>query len=315
MPKTCFYLCLGMILGLPFLASAQVDSADYPSIRTFPALEAYIEAAKVGERPTYPQPFPTDTTTLMEWHATLWVQLLRDTAGLLAYPVYDLMHRLAQSTTYRQLRRAVAGTMAYALLMGHSLSANLGEWLMEYTPEDFHPSERTFIEITLPGYRGAHIREVAWLAGWLRVAGQTDHLRAWLPYASPVDRWYLYAALARLGDEGAIRQMVYILDRTGVSQDALAELYPAALYTRRPELITPLVDIVMTDDYRCASPNYAADKEISCAYLAMHYLPEVIEDFPYQVDFTGEIDAPDLSAALVEIRAWIASHPNYQLKE
>lgn len=279
------------------------------------SLPAYLQEARLGHHPSIPTPLPADSDTRTVWASTVENALAQDTTGQLDYAAFHLLYQLSQGDAGAPLRQAVIHTLVSNLLEGHRLSVNLAEWLRPYAPAELRETTRALIVQYFPGYKGSFYREVAELIGWFRIEELRYAIEDRLPDLSPVDRWYTYAALARLGDEPAALRMHAILDRAGVSADALQELYPTVVYTREPSLIGRLVEIVNTDEHSCAAPYYYQSEPISCAYLAMEFLPDAIKDFPYTQDLSGELEVEDYALALTNIRQWLGEHPNYEIEE
>lgn len=126
-------------------------------------------------------------------------------------------------------------------------------------------------------------------------------------------RWTAHLALARLGEKSALDYILQRVQKLGVDDDVVYDLFPGLVYTRQRIAINYVIEVMKRDDKNCMSADPENPEPINCAYRALEFLAPVIEDFPIKTDASGDLDVEDYAAALAEARAWFKQHPDYKI--
>ncbi|MCR9251653.1 MAG: hypothetical protein NXI20_14605 [bacterium] len=160
-----------------------------------------------------------------------------------------------------------------------------------------------------------HIEELVRLVGYLNPDGALNVVSgmAGSDSLSMQIKWSCRLAMMRMGDlqyEDFILQRV---QRLGVNDDVVYEVLPDLVYSRSPQSVTYLVELVRSDALDCQPADMEVSGNITCAYRVMEYLGAILQDFPYAVQ-DGELQTDDYPAALAAVRTWIdQQNGNYQL--
>ena len=198
---------------------------------------------------------------------------------------------------------------------GPTLYTVVSNWLSAYPPTSFDLAARSTLSRYIRADSSAYEPMIR-LAGYLYLneVGNTIVENLLEPNKlTEGERWTSWVVLARLGYPNAITYLQNNLSRVAVDDEIIYGVYPDVVYTRQKELVSLIVETVMSDDTQCSSANNDSDETILCAYRAMEFLPGVIQDFPWQRDVTGDLDVDDYETALTQIRQWFVVHEDYQI--
>ncbi len=126
-------------------------------------------------------------------------------------------------------------------------------------------------------------------------------------------RWAAYLAMARMGDEIAVSEVLHQVKRAGMNDDVVYSLLPGLVYTKQKVIFDYLVEQLNSDEKNCTSSNPDSDMEMVCGYRIMEMLAPEIKKFPLKALPSGDIDTKDYPQALETARKWFASHPDYEI--
>lgn len=126
-------------------------------------------------------------------------------------------------------------------------------------------------------------------------------------------RWAAYLALARMGDESAIATIRQKVSGLAINSDVVYDILPGIIYTRQKELYDLLVKELNNDERNCEPADPDQFRSIRCGYRIMELLAPYVEGFPIPVSASGDLDTRNYRQALIEVREWFASNPNYQI--
>ncbi len=130
-----------------------------------------------------------------------------------------------------------------------------------------------------------------------------------------MDRWQLHLSLARLGNQEATDYCLNLVRSKGVNDRIIHILFKDLVYTRQPQAIDYLVEILQSEDKNCRSPNPDSRSSIVCGYRVMELLTPVIENFPLEmINGIPQVDTNDYKQALKTARIWFRKNPEYIIK-
>lgn len=125
--------------------------------------------------------------------------------------------------------------------------------------------------------------------------------------------WSAHLALARLGDANALHYVLQRVQRLGVNDDVVYELFPDLTYTRQRQAFNYLIQVIGSNEKNCRSADPENPEPINCAYRILEFIAPVIKNFPVKVDASGDLEVHDYEEALRQVRSWFALNPDYEI--
>jgi HEAT repeat protein len=164
----------------------------------------------------------------------------------------------------------------------------------------------------------AHLNELLKLMGYLEMKDMVEEIRplSLSGNTNKRDRWAALLALARMGDAVSVQSLMQRVQKLPVNDDVVYEVFPDLAYTRQPEAINYMITVLNSDEKNCLSADAENETAIPCAYRVMEQLAPVIEDYPLQLDASGDVKTKDYVKALVSVRKWIGEKgQNYRIRK
>jgi hypothetical protein len=128
------------------------------------------------------------------------------------------------------------------------------------------------------------------------------------PPPSPQLKHALLLAMARLNDRNALDRLLSYANRMEVSDELVYELVPELLFTRQSEALSFILDLILSDENFCFSPDPSSSRKIPCAFHLMELIAPLVENFPLRLDPDGSIICPSNDEALSITREWIRTN-------
>ena len=128
-----------------------------------------------------------------------------------------------------------------------------------------------------------------------------------------VERWSALLALARMGDEQAISNIMNRLQRIPVSDDVVYQLFPDLVYTRARPVLNYLIEALNSDAKNCHTAIEEKDASIPCGYRIMEMIAPAIKDYPLKLDESGDVITTDYVMALQTVRTWLKGNGEYEI--
>ena len=275
-------------------------------------LETYLTTIRQGQHPATPQ----QLWQTPEQHSSTLTALspyYTDTVPQVRAQAYYLAQQVGTYSQDEAIRQQVTSQLVGGLSDEESgITGQVHSYLTAFGPADFTSEARQQIAVLLP-QRPAHFSRLLKLVGTLNMTDQIPTLRNLLPSLSARERWTAQLALARLGDQEALANVLARVKQEPVNDDVVYELLPDLVYTRQKAAIDYLVTIVQSDEKNCQSADPEAEGSILCGYRVLELLAPVIQDFPLAVDASGDLAVSDYPKALEEAREWLREHVDYEL--
>src|SRR5690606_29691713 len=130
---------------------------------------------------------------------------------------------------------------------------------------------------------------------------------------NPAVRWSATLGLVRMGDTRAASTMMRRVKQHVINDNIVYRLLPDLVFTRHPDAIRFLIEIVYSDATDCMSPDPEIDDAIPCAYRVAELLAPVIKGFPVALGPYGDLDTDDYPRALRVIRQWLRQRTNFEM--
>lgn len=152
-----------------------------------------------------------------------------------------------------------------------------------------------------------HYDKLIKLAGFLRIDDLVYYFKKMVneDKYSRKEKWAMTLAMARMGDEEAIENILRKMKELPINDDVIEEIYDDFLYVRQKEVFDIILDIIMSDEKNCLSSNPDYEVSVLCAYKLIKMIAPYIKDFPLKKDEIGEYEIRDYFNTLKEIRKWI----------
>jgi len=130
--------------------------------------------------------------------------------------------------------------------------------------------------------------------------------------------WKIDIALARMNDYDAIATAIALikLNNSKIDDNFIYDIVPDLIYTRSKVIYSQiLIEILNSNEKNCMPANPNSTEKILCAYRVMEYLAPVIENYPYKLSVSGDLETENYDKALENIRNWFANNPQYKIKK
>lgn len=196
-------------------------------------------------------------------------------------------------------------------------SGNAGEaidYLTTFAKADFSNTAKDSVK-SLFRHRIAHLDQLLHLMGYLELTDMKEEIRPLTQAGNPQGiRWAAIVSLARMTDADASNEMVRRAKKLPVNDDIIYKIFPDLAYSRDPEAIAYMVDVMKRDSKDCISADAESQQSIPCGYRIMEQLASIIEGYPLQLDESGDVKTNDYAGALKTVREWFDKHPSYTIR-
>lgn len=237
---------------------------------------------------------------------------IRDSSYQVRLKVLEISHEIAMGTADSAVRQLAVHVLLQPLsTKDHELTHTSLSLLTTFKSGDFSPYARDTIRYLIRD-RGLNMNPLLKLAGFLGLKDLAAQLQTYTQTGHPSStRWNAMLSLARLGNEMAIEDILRRVERAGVSDEVVYNVFPDLIYTRHPRAIAFLARQLQNEEKNCFTADAEREVPIPCAYRILEQLATVIEHFPIEVDSSGDIKTDNYPAALAMAREWFVKHPSY----
>lgn len=277
-------------------------------------LNSYMSSLRGGSFSAVPEAVLRDEANAMALLNAL-TPYYTDSLERIRSEAYSLSRRIGKGHPGQEVRsKAVEGLVLGLNDVASPVVGNNVAGLTYFRPSDFTPALReglkTILRPSMP-YKGA----IAKLFGYLQMQEAKPAMQVLLQEGrpGPSDKWALYLALARMGDQEAMDFILSRVKSLSVNDDLVYDILPDLAYTRQPEMIAYLVEILNSNDKNCEAADAELVGSILCGYRVMEMLAPVIKGFPLASDPTGDLDIEDYEQGLMLAREWFSQHPEYEI--
>jgi hypothetical protein len=276
------------------------------------SVKRYFAEATNGSHPQIPKEFLLEENAYAVLKAS--IPFLADSSVVLRAKAYAIVS-LAGSNASRHDVRALAVTQLIEGAKdsdGGNARLALG-YLTNFRKEDFTTVAKDSIRSAF-SRKASRVGEVLKLAGFLELTDLKEAIRAYtkIGNSQPL-RWAAVVSLARMNDNEASAEMMRRVRKLPVSDDVIYEVFPDLVYSRHPEAIAYMVEVLKSDEENCLTADAEREVPIPCGYRIMEHLAPVIDDFPLELDASGDIKTKDYVAALKKVRDWFEKNTNYKI--
>ncbi len=228
---------------------------------------------------------------------------------------YDIIRFVASKSQLPAIRQQAA--MQLIIACRDKDSGNVGsvlEYLTEFKKEDYTPIAKDSLR-ALYRSKVPHVNRLIKLIGFVALSDLQQDLKILSQQTaiSKRDRWAAQLALARMGDQEMMASIMNRVKKIEVSDDVIYEIFPDLVYTRQPQAISYMVEVLNSDAKNCTSADAENETHIPCGYRVMEQLATIIEGYPLKLDASGDIDTKDYVAALTTVRTWFKQHADYKI--
>ncbi len=278
-------------------------------------LQSFFEAIRQGQKP---EPLLSQGSQKSEeaWLKAI-IPFTEDSVVLVREAAYDLLLRTAQESVHAPVRqKAVVAVLDAWYDTDTQIISFVASALKSFPPSSFNVTALNKL-MSLIRKMPPYYAQLVKLAAYVQVTEAIPLLQNHL-YAQQVksksDQWAIYLALCRLGDEKALDVVMNRVQKVGVNDDVVYEVFPDLVYTRQRRALDYIIEQIHSDDKNCQSPNPEREAMIPCAYRIMEQLVPAIQGYPLKTDASGDVLTEDYPAALRTVRSWLlARGQTYQI--
>lgn len=159
--------------------------------------------------------------------------------------------------------------------------------------------------------RPPHFKSIVRLSGRLQMDQLIPYYSSILNNDSTLNRstqWSLHLTLGRLGDQEQVNYCIGQVARIGMNDEVIYRLLPDLLYLNHKLVIDYLLDQLLIENNSCSSADPDHEVAIDCGYRLAEAVAPYVQDFPIQVDASGDLDTDNYVQALITIREWITTN-------
>ncbi|MCG8578839.1 MAG: hypothetical protein MI866_02920 [Bacteroidales bacterium] len=156
-----------------------------------------------------------------------------------------------------------------------------------------------------------HYKRIVMLSGRLKMLQLTSFYENRLKndsLLSKSDQWALQLSMARMGDPFMVNACIQQVNAIGMNDQVVYNLIPDLIYIQSKLITDYLLDELALQNLNCTSADPDNEVAIDCAYRLAEYIAPTIQDFPFKVGASGDLECDNYEQALVDIRAWIAEN-------
>lgn len=237
----------------------------------------------------------------------------KDTAATVRLKAYGIVRFVGDKSRQTPVREKAVQQLVQATY--DKDAGNVGaaiEYLTQFKIEDFNKAALDGIRTRL-NQNPPHLDKLLRLMGYIEHIELTENIR---PYTQPGNnkslRWAAIVALARMGDESAITDMLTRAKKLPLNDDIIYNIFPDLIYTRQRAAFDYVIEILNSDEKNCTTSG-ETPTPIFCGYRIMEQLAKVIEGYPIPQDESGDLNTTDYEQALLTIRTWFKEHKDYKI--
>jgi len=230
-----------------------------------------------------------------------------DTLPRLRSKAYYLTYKCAYRSANKELKHKAVYNLVQGLKDEDSGNiGNVAEWLTSFKSSDFNEMAKDSLRAIYKRQKMFEDR-ILKIVAFAGLNDQIDNINNNLVngnYASRKSSWAAHLSLARMGVKSELDYCLNLINKQPVNDDFIYSLAPDLVFIRQKEAIDILVKILMDDSKLCFSSNPENPQKISCGYRVMEYLAPIIENYPIQTDYTGDLLTDDYENSLLTVRVW-----------
>jgi hypothetical protein len=243
--------------------------------------------------------------------------LTTDTSQENRYATYRLIHYLGKKTTDPAIRkRAVKQLILGCKDKDSGIVGVILKELTSFATTDFDP-ESKYLLSEMAKKPMPYYELMIKICGWLDIKDLIYDFRQMIAdkKGTVMQRWAMRLAMARMGEQDMLDYCMGRIRKIPVNDDVVYDLVPDMIYTRQKPMFNYLFQIIRSNDKSCSSPNPDSGAKILCGYRVMEQIAPYIQNFPVEVDKSGELKSGDYDKALQEARSWIKQNAaSYTIK-
>jgi hypothetical protein len=126
-------------------------------------------------------------------------------------------------------------------------------------------------------------------------------------------KWSAHLALARLGEPNALAFILQRVQKLGINDDVVYDIFPDLVYTRQRQAFNYLIEVIKGDEKKCKSADPENPEPINCGYRVLELIAPVIKNFPLKTDPSGDLEVKEYAVALRQVRKWLEKNPDYEI--
>jgi hypothetical protein len=126
-------------------------------------------------------------------------------------------------------------------------------------------------------------------------------------------KWSAHLALARLGEPNALAFILQRVQKLGINDDVVYDIFSDLVYTRQRQAFNYLIEVIKSDEKKCMSADPENPEPMNCGYRVLELIAPVIKDFPLKVDSSGDLEVKEYAVALRQVRKWLEKNPDYEI--
>lgn len=117
-------------------------------------------------------------------------------------------------------------------------------------------------------------------------------------------RWNILLTMVLLKDLGAERTVVEIVENQKFDENFIYEMLPDLLFCNGTMIKNRVLKMMAESKDYCFSPNPDSDTKIPCACLALPVFAKYLEDFPLQLNSSGDLIEKNCQLAIRKFELW-----------
>ncbi|MFT3738454.1 MAG: hypothetical protein QM786_06825 [Breznakibacter sp.] len=237
-----------------------------------------------------------------------------DSAQTVRSKAYYLTYRKAMSAPLAEQILAISKLLegcadVSSIVVGQNIS-----YLKNFSLSTFDDQSMQFLLQLLHKPHAFHYKQLVMMAGYIGVGKSLFQQKLLQPDDIPADvRWAMQLALARMGNTASLDACLAVIKKAPLGNETVECLIPDIIYMRQKKGIDYCIEILNDPRTLCMSADPDKSVRIMCSYRIMEFLSPVVADFPYKTDASGSLVARSYEEALLNVREWFVSHPNYSL--
>lgn len=241
---------------------------------------------------------------------------LSDSSASMRMRGIALLSRVAYKSSDSAFRqKAVKKLLTFFRDNDPNVTSRAARYITGFKYQDLSDNAKDEIRLLI----GSNCNHYDWLlkiAGFAQLKDKAGEIKAQLLEGTltPIMKWASILTLARMGEPEYIALCLLTARDIPVDDNMMYNTLPDLIYTKQKETFDYLIEILMSNNENCHSPNPNYSGKILCAYRVMEALASVIEDFPVKVKQSGDLVTDNYEKSLEITRKWMTEHKtNYNI--
>ena len=150
-----------------------------------------------------------------------------------------------------------------------------------------------------------HLDDIILIAGWLGLSADIEAYERTKENHPPRIFQRIQLAKLRAGNTSKLTGFLKNVKEVPIDDEFNYTIAPLVAYTRQKPAVDYLLEVISMRISGCSPGDAESSGNIDCAYRLVEMVAPIINEFPYELNKSGDIKTDDYPSMLEDVRNWI----------